>query len=102
MIEVIAAAAKYGSYLTTIAAAVILIVKPIREKVLGIKKEDDGVRCLLRSDMLRTYYRHREAKQIRQFEYENFILEYKAYKAMKGNSFIDHIKSEVDEWEVIS
>lgn len=102
MKEVILTAAQYGSYLTTISAALILIIKPVREKVLGIKKEDDGVRCLLRSDMLRTYYHHREKKQIRQYEYENFILEYKAYKAMKGNSFIDHIKGEVDEWEVIS
>ena len=102
MKEFLTAAAQYGSYLTTIAAAVILIVRPIREKVLGIKREDEGVKCLLRSDMLRTYYRHRESKQIRQFEYENFILEYRAYKAMKGNSFIDHIRSEVDEWEVIS
>lgn len=102
MNEVLAAVAQYGSYLTTIAAAIILIVRPVREKVLGIKKENEGVKCLLRSDMLRTYYHHRERKQIRQFEYENFILEYKAYKAMKGNSFIDHIKDEVEEWEVIS
>jgi len=102
MKEFITAAAWVCSSITSIAAAIVLIVKPVREKVLGIKKEDDGVKCLLRSDMLRTYYRHRESKQIRQFEYENFILMYKAYKAMKGNSFIDHIRSEVDEWEVIS
>ena len=102
MREVLTAVAWGCSCLTTISAAIILIVKPVREKVLGIKREDDGVKCLLRSDMLRTYYRHRESKQIRQFEYENFILEYKAYKAMKGNSFIDHIRAEVDEWEVVS
>jgi len=90
------------SCLTSVCAAAVLIIKPIREKVLGIKKEEEGVKCLLRSDMLRTYYRHRESKQIRQFEYENFILMYRAYKSMKGNSFIDHIKAEVDEWEVIS
>jgi hypothetical protein len=100
--EFLTAAVWVCSCVTSISAAVVLIVKPVREKVLGLKKEDDGVKCLLRSDMLRTYYRHRENKQIRQFEYENFILMYKAYKAMKGNSFIDHIKSEVDEWEVIS
>lgn len=102
MKEVLSDVVLFCSCLTSISAASVLIIKPIREKVLGIKREDDGVKCLLRSDMLRTYYRHREVKQIRQFEYENFILEYKAYKAMKGNSFIDHIKTEVDEWEVIS
>ena len=102
MKEVLTAAVWLCSCLTTIAAAVILIVKPIRERLLGVKVEENGVKCLLRSDMLRTYYRHREQKQIRQFEYENFILMYKAYKSMNGNSFIDHIKGEVDEWEVIS
>ena len=102
MKEVLTDVVWFCSCLTSICAAVVLIVKPIRERVLGLKKEDDGVKCLLRSDMLRTYYRHRESKQIRQFEYENFILMHRAYKAKGGNSFIDHIKSEVDEWEVIS
>lgn len=83
--------------------AAAVIIKPIREKVLGIKSQDEGVKCLLRTDMLRTYYRHREEKKIRQFEYENFVLEYRAYKSMGGNSFIDHIRNEIDEkWEIIS
>ena len=90
------------SGITTVAAALVLFVKPIRERVLGAKKQAEGIKCLLRSEMLRTYYHHREDKQVRQFEYENFILAYKAYKAMKGNSFIDHIKSEVDEWEIVT
>lgn len=60
----------------------------------------EGQRCQLRSDMLHTYYRHKDAKKIRQYELENFILMYKAYKALKGNSFIDKIHDEVLEWEV--
>ena len=62
----------------------------------------EGQRCQLRSDMLHTYYRHKDAKKIRQYELENFILMYKAYKALKGNSFIDKIHDEVLEWEVES
>ena len=100
--EVIVTVVQVCSYITTISAAVILLIKPIRKKVLGTKNEEDGMKCLLRSDMMKTYYHHREEKKIRQFEYENFILEYKAYKAKGGNSFIDHIKEQVDEWEVIS
>ena len=100
--EVITAAVWLCSSITTITAAVLLIFKPVRQKVLGNRSEEDGVKCLLRSDMLRVYYNNRERKQIRQYEYENFIMEYKAYKVMKGNSFIDHIKSEVDDWEVIT
>lgn len=60
----------------------------------------EGQRSQLRSDMLHTYYKHKETKKIRQFELENFILMYKAYKALKGNSFIDVIYKEVIEWEV--
>lgn len=102
MHEIIITMVQICSYITTISAAVVLLVKPVRKKVFGKKAEEDGVKCLLRDAMTKTYYNHREERKIRQFEYENFILEYKAYKAMGGNSFIDHIKPEVEEWDVIS
>lgn len=70
--------------------------------VVWIKKIANGQRCQLRSEMLRIYYRHRESGQIRQYEYENFVFLYEAYKALKGNSFIDKIYKEVQEWEIIS
>lgn len=59
-----------------------------------------GIKCLLRSEMLRTYYHNKNDKKIRQYELENFIYLYKAYKALKGNSFIDKIHKEVMTWEV--
>lgn len=62
----------------------------------------EGVKCQLRSDMLHIYYRHKDAEQIRQYEYENFIMLYEAYKALGGNSFIDKIYKEVSTWEIIS
>lgn len=61
-----------------------------------------GIKCLLRTEMLRTYYHNKDEEKIRQFELENFIALYKAYKALKGNSFIDKIHKEVMSWEVIS
>lgn len=61
-----------------------------------------GIKCLLRTEMLRTYYHNKEKEKIRQFELENFIALYKAYKALKGNTFIDKIHKEVMSWEVIS
>lgn len=62
----------------------------------------NGLKCLLRSEMLQIYYRNRESKTIRQYEYENFLFLYRAYKALRGNSFIDKIYSEVKEWEVVT
>jgi hypothetical protein len=62
----------------------------------------NGVKCQLRSEMLRIYYQHKDEKKIRQYELENFIYLYKAYKALHGNSFIDKIYKEVmNEWETI-
>ena len=61
-----------------------------------------GIKCLLRSEMLRTYYGNKETETIRQYELENFIKLYKAYKALRGNSFIDKIYKEVMTWKVIT
>lgn len=61
-----------------------------------------GIKCLLRSEMVSTYYHYKDVKKIRQYELENFIKLYKAYKALKGNSFIDKIYKEVMTWEVIT
>ena len=70
--------------------------------IVAVRKISNGTRCQLRSEMLRTYYRHREDGQIRQYEYENVVLLYKAYKALGGNTFVDHIYNEINEWEVVS
>ena len=70
--------------------------------VVQIRKIGNGTKCQLRSEMLRIYYHNREKRTIRQYEYENFVYLYAAYKALKGNSFIDKIYKEVQEWEVIT
>lgn len=62
----------------------------------------NGMRCQLRSDMLHIYYQYKDEKRIRQYELENFVYLYKAYKALRGNSFIDKIYKEVMTWEVIT
>lgn len=90
------------SCVTGVAAAVLLLVRPVRDWVTGANRLRDGQKCLLRNNMLHTYYKHRENRTIRQYEYENFEMEYKAYKALKGNSFIDRIYSEIKEYEIVS
>lgn len=69
--------------------------------IIWIRKIIDAQKCQLRSEMLRIYYHNREEKQIRQYEYENFVFLYEAYKALKGNSFIDKIYNEIKTWEII-
>ena len=70
--------------------------------IVSMRKIANGTKCQLRSEMLRIYYHNRESGQIRQYEYENFVMLYEAYKALKGNSFIDKIYEEVRSWEIIS
>ena len=70
--------------------------------IVWIVKIANGQKCQLRTEMLRIYYRHQDEKRIRQYEYENFVHLYQAYKALKGNSFIDKIYKEVQTWKVVS
>ena len=70
--------------------------------IIAIKKITNGTKCQLRSEMLRIYYHHHLTGEIRQYEYENFVYLYEAYKALKGNSFIDKIYTEIKCWDVIS
>ena len=82
----------------SLAAAVGVFVR-IFSSITAIRK---GQQCLLRQQMLEVYYKCRESRTIRQYRYENFTMSYHAYKALGGNSFIDRIKREVDEWEVVT
>lgn len=75
------------------------VITPV---IISVIKIANGTKCQLRSEMLRIYYHHQEMKQIRQYEYENFVMLYEAYKALKGNSFIDKIYSEVKTWKIVT
>ena len=73
-----------------------------RKNADRMERVAEGVKCQLRSDMLHIYYQYKDAKKIRQYELENFLYLYKAYKSLHGNSFIDKIQREVLSWEVIT
>lgn len=100
--EFLKIAAEVCGSLSAIFALAVLFIKPLRKWVFGMKQIEEGQKCLLRADMLRTYYKHRDDGEIRQYEYENFLTTYAAYKALGGNSFIEHIHDEVTEWKVKS
>ena len=80
-----------GVLIGVITPVIVLIVKLI-----------NGQKCQLRSEMLQIYYHNKDTKKIRQYEYENFVFLYEAYKALKGNSFIDKIYTEVKKWEIVT
>ena len=62
-----------------------ILIGVITPVIVNMRKISNGTKCQLRSEMLRIYYHHYEVKEIRQYEYENFVMLYEAYKALKGN-----------------
>ena len=87
--------------IATLVAEIGILLGVVTPVILSVRKISNGTKCQLRSEMLRIYYRHREDGEIRQYEYENFVMLYEAYKALKGNSFIDKIYGELQEWKII-
>ena len=75
--------------------------KMIKAQSVKISLITDGIRCQLRSEMMNTYYNGRNEKTIREYEIENFIKCYHAYKELGGNSFIDEVYEKVMTWEVV-
>lgn len=92
----------YITAITALIAEISVMLGVIIPVVVSVRKIANGQKCQLRSEMLRTYYRHKDTEKIRQYEYENFVYCYEAYKTLKGNSFIDKIYKEVQTWEVLT
>ena len=98
-----------GAALITI---ILFFIKPFRQWFFNAKKqrrktekeeaaERESVRCLLRSEIVRIYYANRERRALYSFEYENVVKLYEAYKEMGGNSFVDRIWDEIQDWEIL-
>lgn len=93
--------ATYAKDICSIATCAALLIKPIRERLMGTEDIRESQRCLLRSEIVRIYYRHHDDKKLREYEYKNLAQCYKGYKALKGNSFVDHIYAEMQDWEIV-
>ena len=89
------------SNLAALITEVGIIVGVIVPVTIAIINLINGMKCVLRSEMLRTYYNNKDSEKIHQYELENFVFLYKAYRALKGNSFIEKINEEVMGWEII-
>lgn len=100
-LEVITMILQILGLITSFAAAAAIIIKPIREKLFDTRRTQEGQRCMLRAEMLSIYYRGQDAGgKLRQYDLQNFVLLYAAYKALDGNSFIDQINEKVKNMEV--
>lgn len=101
MLGLITLIADHAGDICTIVTCSMLLIKPIRERIMGTSAIKEGQRCLLRSEIVRTYYRNRKEKMLHEYEFKNLVQCYNAYKVLGGNSFVDHINAEMQEWEII-
>lgn len=88
--------------LKMIVSELVILVSAAIPAIVWLARIVEGQRCQLRADMLNIYYKNKDAKKIRQYEAEHFDKCYHAYKALKGNSFIDEIYKKAHTWEVIT
>ena len=90
------------STITLIITEIVTLIGIAVPVIVWVSRIVEGLRCQLRADMLNIYYKCKDTKQIRQYEAEHFDKCYHAYKALKGNSFIDEIYKKAHQWDVIS
>ncbi len=88
--------------IVTLIGEIGVLIGVIVPVIISIKRIANGTKCQLRSEMLRIYYHNHQLSEIRQYEYENFVALYEAYKALGGNSFIDEIYEKIKDWEIVS
>ena len=99
--ELLQVIADHAGDICQIATCAVLLIKPIRERILGTKNIREGQRCLLRAAIMQVYREHKETRTLSEYEYRHLEYCYKAYKAIGGNSFIDHIYAEMQEWDIV-
>ena len=70
-------------------------------KVKEYKKKDtrqeEALKCLLRSNITSKYYVYSELKEIPCYEKENIDMMFEEYKNMNGNSYVETIVNEINQ-----
>lgn len=86
--------------LTAIGGAAVTVWK-FTKKLTAV---GDGLRSLLRSDIMAIYYRHcdEEEPTLREYERKNLDSLYESYSVQGGNSFVsDLYNNEMRHWRVV-
>lgn len=89
-----------------------IVCEPFRKMILRSKEDKkreqereeeqrETDRCVLRELIEMIYYKRRSTCEIYQYEYESIAFMYKQYKKLGGNSFVDRIWEEIQEWTIL-
>lgn len=84
--------------------AVPLVLGFLIAKVVNYRKKNDGLKnammTMLQSNISNTYFLYEPAKIIPDYLYKNTLNEFKAYKQLGGNDYIEHIMIKMETWEI--
>lgn len=73
-------------------------------KIKGYKEKDtrqeEALKCLLRSNITSKYYVYSELKEIPYYEKENIDKMFEQYKMMGGNSYVETIVHEINNLSI--
>lgn len=67
------------------------------------EKQEEALKSILRTELLRIYFRRIEKGQrfLTQWESENVHRMYASYTALGGNSFVADLVNRMNEWDVV-
>lgn len=73
-------------------------------KVVNYRKKNDslkeGLKTLLQSNISNTYFLYEPIKVIPDYLYKNVKNEFKAYKRLDGNDYVDDLMDKMKDWEL--
>lgn len=72
----------------------------IGKVIIDARAQREATKSLLRTEMVKAYYKYRNNKKMPYYIRSAWYEDYASYKKLKGNSFVDDLKGEIDEWEV--
>lgn len=73
-------------------------------KVANYKKKNDslkeGLKTLLQSNISNAFFFYEPTKKMPDYMYKNAKNEFKAYKQLDGNDYIDDLMEKMKQWEI--
>lgn len=90
-----------SSVTSCVVVAIPIAVQHRKERKNQITELKDGLMCSLRNDILQVYLKNKRYKRFTILEKQAVNYSHKVYKAYGGNSFVDDIVNEMNEWETI-
>lgn len=73
-------------------------------KVINYRKKNDslktGVMTMLQSNLTNSYFFYEPFHKMPDYVYRNLINEFKAYKELGGNDYLESLMSKMEHWEI--